>query len=101
MLANMCMSHIELQMLEEMHVEREERRELRESLTREELERIPREKWDDAYAPGETWEERYERRRKAAKESHGGVTLLLIMLFYIFFRFSLGLATALSPGGSS
>ncbi|KAF4675712.1 hypothetical protein FOL46_000479 [Perkinsus olseni] len=64
----------ELRMLEEMHEEREERRRMRESFSREELlEKFPREEWDDAYVPDESWEERWERRQKEKKEAPKGL----------------------------
>ncbi|KAF4691689.1 hypothetical protein FOZ60_015003 [Perkinsus olseni] len=67
-------NHIELRMLEEMHEEREERRRMRESFSREELlEKFPREQWDDAYAPDESWEERWERRQKEKREAPKGL----------------------------
>ncbi|KAF4730385.1 hypothetical protein FOZ63_025215 [Perkinsus olseni] len=67
-------NHIELRMLEEMHEEREERRRMRESFSREELlEKFPREEWDDAYVPDESWEERWERRQKEKKEAPKGL----------------------------
>ncbi|KAF4658359.1 hypothetical protein FOZ61_005683 [Perkinsus olseni] len=74
-------NHIELRMLEEMHEEREERRRMRESFSREELlEKFPREEWDDACVPDESWEERWERRQKEKKEAPKGLLVCLISM---------------------
>lgn len=78
----MYLSHIELRMLEEMYEEREERRRLRETLTREELERLPREEWDDRLHT-ESWEERYFRRQKERQEQSSLPLLAVVALFFV------------------